>query len=80
MAKISPSKVADEIDPSKARRTYLITYSQADIDAFPTRESFAKVLKEAFSLFIELCDYLFLQSCYSLVTPQALYFFTKKRT
>ena len=49
MAKISPSKVADEIDPSKARRTYLITYSQADIDAFPTRESFAKVVKEAFT-------------------------------
>ena len=33
MVKISPSKAPDEIDPSKARRTYLITYSQADIDA-----------------------------------------------
>ena len=44
-----PSKVADEIDPSKARRKYLITYSQADIDAFPTPESFAKALKEAFT-------------------------------
>ena len=49
MVKILPSKVADEIDPRKARRTYLITYSQADIDAFPTRESFAKVVKEVFT-------------------------------
>ena len=49
MAKSSPSKVADEIDSSKARRTYFIRYSQADIDAFPTRKSFAKVVKEAFT-------------------------------
>ena len=48
MAESSTSKVADEIDPSKARRTNIITYSQADIDVFPTRESFAKVVKEAF--------------------------------
>ena len=49
MAKSSPSKVADETDPSKARRTYLITYSQVDIDAFLTCESFVKVVKEAFT-------------------------------
>ena len=48
MAESSTSKVADEIDPSKARRTNIITYSQADIDVFPTRESFVKVVKEAF--------------------------------
>ena len=46
MAEISPSKVAHEIHPSKTRKTYLITYSQAGIDAFPTHESFAKVVKE----------------------------------
>ena len=49
MARSSPSKVADEIDSSKARRTYLIRYNQADIDAFPTRKSFVKVVKEAFT-------------------------------
>ena len=41
--------MADEIDPSKARRTYLIAYSEADIEAFPTRESLANVVKEAFT-------------------------------
>ena len=41
--------MADKIDPSKTRRMYLITYSQANIDAFPTRESFARVVKEAFT-------------------------------
>ena len=49
MVKSLPNKVANEIDPSKARRMYLTTYSQADIDAFATRESFAKVVKEAFT-------------------------------
>ena len=30
----------DEIDKSKPRRSYLVTYSQADLQKFPTRESF----------------------------------------
>ena len=47
MAKSSPTKLADEIDPSKARGTYLITYSQVHIDGIPTRESFANVVTEA---------------------------------
>ena len=41
--------MADENDPSKARRTYLIAYSEADIEAFSTRKSFANVVKEAFT-------------------------------
>ena len=40
----------DEIDKSKARRTYLITYSKADFLKFPTRESFAKAIVAVFSL------------------------------
>ena len=49
MAESSTNKVANEIDPSKAQRTHLITCSQADIDPFPTRKSFEKVVKEAFT-------------------------------
>ena len=31
------------------RRVYLITYSQADVDKFPTRASFAEAVIAAFS-------------------------------
>ena len=37
-----------EIDPKQARRVYLITYSQADISKFPTRESFGNAIAMAF--------------------------------
>jgi len=39
----------DEIDKTKPRRSYLITYSKADIQKFPTRESFAKAVVAAFT-------------------------------
>ena len=32
----------------KVRRSYLVTYSQADLEKFPTRESFGKVVVTAF--------------------------------
>lgn len=32
-----------------ARRTYLVTYSQADREKFPTRESFGEIVREAFN-------------------------------
>ena len=38
-----------EIDPKQARRVYLITYSQADISKFPTRESFGNAITMAFN-------------------------------
>ena len=34
----------------KPRRTYLVTYSQADLNKFPTRKSFGKCIKEAFNV------------------------------
>jgi len=37
----------EERDPSQARRVYLITYSQADLEKFPTRESFGRVVAGA---------------------------------
>jgi len=39
----------EEIDSSQARRVYLITYSQADLNKFPTRESFGRVVAGAFT-------------------------------
>ena len=39
-----------ELDIDTVRKTYLITYSQADLKRFPTRESFGKCVVEAFSL------------------------------
>ena len=39
----------DEIDGTKSRKSYLITYSQADLQKFPTRESFGKTVAAAFS-------------------------------
>ncbi len=39
----------DEIDKTKPRRTYLITYSKADLQKFPTRELFAKAVVAAFT-------------------------------
>ena len=39
----------DEINCGKPRRSYLITYSQADLSKFPTRESFAAAICEVFT-------------------------------
>lgn len=39
----------DEINCGKPRRSYLITYSQADLNKFPTRESFAAAICEVFT-------------------------------
>ena len=39
----------DEIDCSKPRRSYLITYSQAELSKFPTRESFAAAVCDVFT-------------------------------
>ena len=36
-------------NPSKGRRQYLVTYSQADGQIFPTRESFGNVLESEFN-------------------------------
>ena len=36
-------------NPRIGRRTYLVTYSQADVRKFPTRESFGKMLVEHFN-------------------------------
>jgi hypothetical protein len=36
-------------NPRSGRRQYLITYSQADINKFPTRESFGKMLENEFN-------------------------------
>ncbi|CAB4020514.1 Hypothetical predicted protein [Paramuricea clavata] len=36
-------------NPRSGRRQYLITYSQADISKFPTRESFGKMLENEFN-------------------------------
>ena len=38
-----------EIDPKQACRIYLITYSQADLSKFPTRESFGNAIPIAFN-------------------------------
>ena len=37
------------LNPSCGRRPYLITYSQADEQRFPTRESFANIVLEEFN-------------------------------
>ncbi len=39
----------DEIDKSKPRRSYLVTYSQADLQRFPTGESFGEAVAAAFT-------------------------------
>ena len=39
----------DEINCAKPRRSYLITYSQADLNKFPTRQSFAAAVCEVFT-------------------------------
>ncbi len=39
---------AFKLDYGKLRITYLITYSQADLETFTTRESFGKAVVEAF--------------------------------
>ena len=40
--------VGDEIDRIKPRRSYLVTYSKANLEKFPTRESFAEAVVETF--------------------------------
>lgn len=39
----------DEIDSARPRRSYLVTYSQADLNIFPTRESFAAAVTDVFT-------------------------------
>ena len=39
----------DEIDGTKPRRSYLITYSQAGLQKFPTRESSGEAVAADFS-------------------------------
>ena len=43
------AEIKDHIDCGKPRRSYLITYSQADLLKFPTRESFALAVVDAFT-------------------------------
>jgi hypothetical protein len=38
----------DEIDRDKPRRSYLVTYTRANLEKFPSRESFADTVFEAF--------------------------------
>ncbi len=40
--------IENELDPRTVRSTYMVTYSQADLKRFPTRESFAKVVVRTF--------------------------------
>ena len=42
------AEVGDEIDRIKPRRSYLVTYSKANLEKFPTRESFAEAVVETF--------------------------------
>ena len=37
------------MDPNVGKRQYLITYSRADLEQFPTRESFGQSLEVAFN-------------------------------
>ena len=37
------------VDPRKGRRTYLVTYSQANTDKFPTRKSFGEMIERHFN-------------------------------
>ena len=39
----------EELNPLVPKRQYLITYSQADKNVFPTRESFGTVIEEEFN-------------------------------
>ena len=36
-------------NPRNGRRTYLVTYSQADLEKFPTHQSFGEMLKAKFN-------------------------------
>ena len=40
---------APELDERSVRQVYLLTYSQADVSAFPTRRSFAEAVVASFS-------------------------------
>ena len=47
-------EIEDELDNEslrnrQVRRVYLITYSQANADSFPTRESFVSIIQDAFT-------------------------------
>ena len=39
----------DDFQAKELRRTYLVTYSQADLNKFPTQQSFGKMLEEHFN-------------------------------
>ena len=39
----------DEMDGTKPRRSFLITYGQVDLKKFPTRESFGEAVAAVFS-------------------------------
>lgn len=41
--------MADELREASVRQVYLVTYSQADLERFPTRRSFADAILEAFN-------------------------------
>ena len=44
----SPEFQSTQIKKNQMRRTYFITYSRADMELFPTRESFGLAIAEAF--------------------------------
>ena len=45
----SPELQSTQMEKNQMRRTYLITYSCADLELFPTRESFALAIAENFN-------------------------------
>ena len=46
--KMAANSSESELDPRAVRSTYMVTYSQADLNKFPTRESFAKAVVSTF--------------------------------
>ena len=40
---------SEKLDPRTPRRSYLVTYSQADLVRFPTRKHFGKIIKASFN-------------------------------
>ena len=46
----SEVSLAPQLGARCARRAYLITYSQVNMETFPTRESFGNATQEAFNL------------------------------
>ena len=45
----SSHNITDDLEPHQARSTYLITYSQADLEKVPSRQDFAQILVDAFN-------------------------------